>query len=297
MLARTALLLTLPWVALAAQELDLEPRPPRDSALARAWQLAAAGNAQAGRQLVDSVVAASEDDPSMHAEALFWRGALAESPADAERSYRRLLIEAPLSDRAEDALLQLARLDATRGNRRGASDHLYRYMLSYGNSPERPDRPRVSLWLVRLLFEQPDRVVRACEALRMSRDAIPAENVELRNQLAIFEPRCAQPAAVAAEGPVARDSIRPAADARAEKPDSALGRYYTVQVAAYDSREAAARMAELLRSRGIDARVDGDRRPYRVRVGRYATRAEAARMHQSLRSQGQNGFITVAADR
>jgi cell division protein FtsN len=66
-----------------------------------------------------------------------------------------------------------------------------------------------------------------------------------------------------------------------------------VQVAAYDSREPAQRLVNLLKARGIDARVDGTARPYRVRVGRYASRAEAARMQGALRAQGYNGFIAL----
>jgi len=305
---------------LAAQDVDLALRAPRDSALARARALVAGDSAAAGRALVDSVLAASADDADRHAEALFWRGVLAGSAADAERSYRRLLIEAPLSERAEEALLQLAQLEAGRGNRRAATDNLYRYMLSYGNSPERPARARVSLWLVRLLFEQPDQASRGCEAVKLSRDAIPAENIELRNQLEAYEPRCAYAQAVADAAPAAPPVAAPAAASaggatksaapsrgRAAPPPSRAApapatpaasqassarTFYSVQVAAYDSREAATRMADLLVSRGLEARVDGTQQPFRVRVGRYATRAEAARMQQTLKGQGQNGFVT-----
>jgi cell division protein FtsN len=66
-----------------------------------------------------------------------------------------------------------------------------------------------------------------------------------------------------------------------------------VQLAAYDSVEPAQRLVTLLKSRGIEARIDGTARPFRVRVGRYATRADAARAQATLRSQGHNGFIAV----
>jgi cell division septation protein DedD len=310
--------------ALGAQDVDLALRPPRDSIIARARAMVVDGQADAGRKLVDSVLAASAADADRYSETLFWRGVLAATAADAERSYRRLLIEAPLSERAEEALLQLAQLEGARGNRRAASDHLYRYMLSYGNSPERPARPRVSIWLVRLLFEQPDQASRGCEAVRLSRDAIPPENIELRNQLEVYVPRCAyaQAAAVAAQDTAAaepagdtartapptdtvkasppRDTAkaptrpRPTASqpTKTSAPAPAGKSVYSVQVAAYDSREAAVRMAELLGTRGLDARVDGTKQPFRVRVGRFATRAEAVRLQQSLKAQGQNGFVT-----
>jgi cell division septation protein DedD len=320
--------------ALGAQDVDLALRPPRDSIIAQARSMVVDGQADAGRKIVDSVLAASASDLDRYSETLFWRGVLAATAADAERSYRRLLIEAPLSERAEEALLQLAQLEASRGNRRAASDHLYRYMLSYGNSVDRPARPRVSLWLVRLLFEQPDQSSRGCEAVRLSRDAIPPENIELRNQLEVYVPRCAYAQAVAAAAQdsaaaepagdtvaMARDTAkttpardtaktlpardtakapsraRPAASqpTKAAAPAPAGKSVYSVQVAAYDSREAAVRMAELLGTRGLDARVDGTQQPFRVRVGRFATRAEAVRLQQTLKAQGQNGFVTLVS--
>lgn len=310
MLPRFLVILALSSSTLAAQDVELALRPPRDSTLARARQMVVSGEADVGRRIVDSVLKASTLEDSIYPEALFWRGVLAATAADAERSYRRLLIEAPLSDRAEESLLQLAQLEAARGNRRSASDHLFRYMVSYGNSPERPARPRISLWLVRLLFEQPNQTSRGCEAVRMSADAIPEGNVELRNQLESYATRCAYAQAPATPptdtAPAPRDTARaepaptPTGETRTPRPrttpaspSAAAAQFYSVQVAAYDSREAAARMAELLVSRGLDARVDGTQRPFRVRVGRFATRAEAVRLQQSLRSQGQNGFVTA----
>ena len=302
-------LLLLVASAAQAQDVDLALRPPRDSALARARAMVTGGEAEAGRKVVDSVLAANANDAAMYSEALFWRGALAGTAADAERSYRRLLIEAPLSERAEEALLQLAQLEAARGNRRAASDHLYRYMHSYGNSDERPARGRVSLWLVRLLFEQPDQMSRGCEAVKLSRDAIPAENIELRNQLEVYAPRCAYAQAQAADTVTAapapapvpasqtpqrpRPATQSAPAAPSARPAAASGTMYSVQVAAYDSREAATRMADVLVSRGLDARVDGRQQPFRVRIGRFATRAEAVRLQQTLKSQGQGGFVTA----
>ena len=79
-------------------------------------------------------------------------------------------------------------------------------------------------------------------------------------------------------------SVSPAPDAAA---------FYSVQVAAYDSPEAAERMARTLVSRGLEARVDGRVRPYRVRIGRYATRADAVRAYTTLKSQGITGFVAV----
>jgi hypothetical protein len=280
--------------------------------LLRARQLVQEGRDADGRRLIDSVLKANTPDSAIYAEALYWRGALSPTAADAERDYRRLLIEAPLSPRGEDALIQLAQLEQARGDRRGAADHLQRFMLTYGKSPA---RPRVALSLVRLLFDLgPQQQARACDALRMGREAIPIENAELRNQLEFYSPRCIGEIAGAPPPPAdtAAAASAPATDTshRAEPPASATAKagkqekvvkgdkieaksYYSVQVAAYDSPEPAKRMAKMLASRGLEARVDGTSRPFRVRVGKYSTRVAAVKSALNLKAQGQPGFVTL----
>jgi cell division septation protein DedD len=279
------------------------------------------GKETEGRKVLDSLLKVNTPDSAIYAEALYWRGALAATAADAERDYRRLLIESPLSPRAEDALLGLANLLQARGDRRGASDQLQRFMLTYANSPA---RPRAALSLVRLLFDQgPQQQARACEALRMGREAIPKESFELRNQLDYYEPRCMgeiAPAVAPESTAVAPDSVKasePAADTAISKPTTPASSkapaapsrqpttptkstetqtqtsYYSVQVAAYQSREPALNLASVLKERGLAARVDGTSPPFRVRVGKYTTRAEAVKAHATLKAQGQNGFITL----
>lgn len=303
------LLLGVAPAARAQQSTD-SARTPADSAILRARQLSNAGNDSGARRVIDSLFRATPPDSDGYADALYWRAALASDAVDAERDYRRLLIEAPLSARAEDALLQLAKLEQARGDRSAATDHLQRFLLSY---PENPERPRAALALVRLLFEQ-GQVARACEALRAGREAVPADNAELRNQLEFYAPRC-----VTLESPVASadsaaadsaraDSLartartpkRKAAAAAAAKPVTAPAStarsrsgFYSVQVAAYDSPEPARRMARMLVSRGLEARVDGKARPYRVRVGKYAARAEAVKAAAALKRQGLAGFVTL----
>jgi cell division septation protein DedD len=308
--AVAALVALLLWsTELRAQETDTTARVPADTVIQRARQLVADGRVADGRRLIDSVLSITPPDSALYAEALYWRAALATTAADAERDYRRLLIEAPLSVQAEDALLQLAQLEQARGDRRSATEHLQRFMLSYANNPA---RPRVAVALVRLLFEQ-GQVARGCEALRTGREMIPADNLELKNQLEFYAPRCAiaevAPAPVTEAPPPTptargqppastRDSTprraptsRPAAvTASTTKSESA---FYSVQVAAYESREAASRMAQTLSSRGIAARVDGTARPFRVRVGRYTTRAEAVKAALALKAQGIGGFVTL----
>lgn len=283
-------------------------RIPGDTVLERARQLVAAGRDADGRRLLDSVLAANTPEARIYAEALYTRGALAATAAEAERDYRRLLIETPLAPRAEDAMLQLANLLQARGDRRGASDYLQRFMLTYASSPS---RPRVAVSLVRLLFDQgPQQQARACEALRLGREAVPPENLELRNQLDFYAPRCTMDVAVAPAGDTTRptptpggDTARPgtappATPSPAPSTTAPAGRsYYSVQLAAYDSEDSAQRMARLLVDRGLEARVDGTARPFRVRVGKYATRADAVKAMGILRSQGHSGFVTLVQER
>ena len=305
MLRAAAILWLLLAHVAAAQSADTAISAP---ALQRARQLFAEGKVVDARRIIDSVLRAAPADTPAFADALHLRATNAATAADAERDYRRILIEAPLSPRAEDAMLKLADLQEARGDRRGASDHLQRFLLTYARHPA---RPRVALSLVRLLFEQgPQQLARACESLKIARDEVPAGNAEMRNQLEFYGPRCAY---AEASAPAPDTSPAPARDttprrSTARPPASSPSRTsgtagqpgsgtttsrYSVQLAAYDSAEPAERLATLLKSRGIDARVDGATRPFRVRVGRYATRAEAARAQATLRSQGHNGFIAV----
>ena len=274
--------------------------------MARARALATEGRDADSRKLLDSLLRVNTPDSAIYSEALYWRGALAATAADAERDYRRLLIEAPLSARAEDALLGLGNLLQARGDKRGASDQMQRFMLTYANSPA---RPRVALSLVRLLFDLgPQQQARACEALRMGRDAIPRENLELRNQLEYYEPRCMgdiAPAVAPESTVVAPDTAKPESESRAKPQTQTQTQpptqtqtqtqtaFYSVQVAAYQSKEPATNLASVLKERGLDARVDGTTAPFRVRVGKYSTRAEAVKAQAALKAQGQNGFITL----
>ena len=96
---------------------------PSDSIFLRARQLVVNGNGAAGRLLVDSVIAATNPDTPIYGDALYWRAALAATSADAELDYKRVVVEFPLSERAGDALFQLAQLEVARGDRTAALAH------------------------------------------------------------------------------------------------------------------------------------------------------------------------------
>lgn len=282
-----------------------------DSIFARARQLVSEGQGAAGRSLVDSLLAAAAPGSPAYAEALFWRASLAASVDDAERDYRRLAVEFPLSSRSEDALIRLAQLELTRGNRPLAIKHLERLLLDH---PQSATRARASYWMARVHLEDGN-LPRACAALATARSTAAPTDVELRNQLQYHEQRCVgvdTSAAVVAAGtgpprgaaPAGSPSTPPRTTvpnaAAAAAPPAApvtAAREFTVQVSALDSREAAEALSAQLRARGHDARVFGAARPFRVRVGRYATREEADAAAGRMQAQGIATWVTEAESR
>ena len=156
-----------------------------DSLYARARRLVLEGNGDAGRALVDSLLTAAAGTPA-YADALYWRAALAATAADAERDYRRLIVEHPFSAHAGDALLALAQLEMARGDREPAIDHLQRFLLQ---GPQHSDRVRAGVWLGRLQIER-NQVRKGCAVLLRTRATLGNEEVEIRNQLDYYAARC-----------------------------------------------------------------------------------------------------------
>ena len=67
--------------------------PASDSIFKRARRLVSEGDGAAGSAIVDSMLRVSTEGTPAYGDALFWRGALAETAADAERDYRRVIVE------------------------------------------------------------------------------------------------------------------------------------------------------------------------------------------------------------
>lgn len=271
--------------------------PAADSAFTRARRLVSGGNGAAGRVLIDSMVAAAPPDSPTYAEALYWRAALAASPADAERDYRRLVVEYPFAPHLGDALVQLAQMESARGDRAAAAGHLERYMLE---APTHPDRAGMGLTLVRLLFDLND-VPHACTALKQAMSAVPSGEIELRNQLSYYSARCtANDVSPGSRLPVAYPpgATPPPASAkdtnagRADSSAAATKGRFTLQVAAYQTKAEATRLVTKLAARGLTARVVGSTKLYRVRIGRYDTRAAAVAAQTRLKAKKLNALVT-----
>ena len=323
------LLLGLTAVVAGAQQSDstapaVKPPTPAESTYARARRLVLDGNGPAGRALIDSLVAGTDPLTRDYANALFWRASLAATAADAERDYRKLIVEHPLSPRAAEALLAIAQLEMSRGDRRGATEHLQRYLLE---NPSSPDRGRAGLWLARLLIEQ-GQLLPGCTALAHARLAIPDAAVELRNQAEYYGQRCvgvdtvAKSAGMVAAGDTVGKSRGTAVgrDTAGKSRETAVGRYTAGKsretVAARDtmsksggkasSRDSSARPSTNAGKRGSAVSRDSSARPsaapsrrdstsppatssatrYSVQVAAYETRADAEALAKRLRERG-----------
>ncbi|MEP7001353.1 MAG: SPOR domain-containing protein [bacterium] len=160
---------------------------PNDSIFRRARRLVSEGNGPAGRALVDSLLKREQEGSTGYGNALFWRGALAETAADAERDYRRVIVEYPVSAYSDDALLAIAELEQARGDRAGALAHLQRFVKEH---PVSSARGTAAFAAARLAFEQRDTRV-GCAMIAEARASVPKTDVELRNQIDYFSPRCA----------------------------------------------------------------------------------------------------------
>jgi cell division protein FtsN len=315
--------------------------PPTDSIFRRARRLVGEGSGAEGRALVDSMLRAATEGSASYGNALYWRGALAETAADAEQDYRRVIVEYPLSAYADEALLSLAELEQARGDRAAAFQHLQRFVREH---PASPVRARAGLAAARLAFEQRD-VAHGCAMLGEAHASVSSTDVELRNQIEYYGSRCTAAAQTGARAAPAPTTVTQAAStpapAKAEKPagarpteakpdateatdttspppspassesttraptavkreptperpasDGARGGSWTIQVAAYNTREDAERLVRKLATRDVKARISGTSKPFRVRLDFYPTRQAAAAEVAALKRRGIIGFVT-----
>lgn len=295
------------------------PAPGTDSAggdtlFLRAQRMAAEGQGDAARALVQHELDAAAAGSPRYVDALYWRAVVAATAADAERDLRRIIIEFPLSPRNEDALLRLAQLEMTRGDNDQALTHLERLVLDH---PDSPSRARASFWMARVYFDK-NQTGPACRNLADAARHTAAGQVEQKNQIDFWMQRChgvdtsavasaagdsggatAPPVATApplAPAP-APPPPAPAPAPRSHAPPSSGRAQFTVQVAAYASRAQAESLQKSLAAKGVTARIAGTASPYRVRVGRFGTRAEAEAVAKSLRAKQISVYVTEAEPR
>ena len=274
---------------LIAPTLSAQVTPAVERVSARARALVDGGDGATARVLLDSLVGAVPAGTADFAEALYWRAVLAEGIGDAERDWKRLVIDVPLSPRAPDALVRLGELDMLRGHPAEARVYFTRLLRDF---PAGPYRTKGLLWLTRSYFDERN-LTGGCTALdSLRRVEIP--DGELKLQSDELQRRCVGvPRTVA---PVAPPAVvaTPAATPVAATPVAGSGRY-SVQLAAYFTRAEAAAAVQRFTQRDIAARVDGEQKPFRVRVGYYATRADAVNALNRLKKLGLDGFVAELA--
>jgi cell division protein FtsN len=315
---------------------------PSDTLFLRAQRMAAEGQGDAARALVQHEIDTASAGSPRYVDALYWRAVVAATAADAEKDLRRIIIEFPLSPRNEDALLRLAQLEMTRGDNDQALAHLQRLVIDH---PSSPSRARASFWMARVYFDK-SQTPAACRSLADALHNTSPGQVEQKNQIDFWMQRChgndtaavattavaastvPAPAAVAptvdstsaVTPPPVRETepVPPAPPATAPVrstttskrvvtttattttvvPRSAKGpTKYTVQVAAYDTRDAAVTLQHSLIARGLEARIVGTAKPFRVRVGYYDTRAKADAAAAQLKAKQLTVYVTEAEAR
>ncbi|HVH39497.1 MAG TPA: SPOR domain-containing protein [Gemmatimonadaceae bacterium] len=280
----------------------------------RAQRLVNDGAGAEGRALVDSVLEATEPRSAEEAEALYWRATLAESWEKAQRDYLRLMLEHERSPRAGDAMLRLAQGEVARGDREAAERYLERLARE---APASPARAEGGLWHGRLLIERGQRN-EGCALLRSTRALVRTGAVELENQFEYLLRDCPAAATATAAAPATAPATPreprptttpppatatpPATAPRKTSPEppassGASATVWSVQVAALGTATEARRLAERLKSRGYDARVDGTAAPFRVRFGRFPTRAAATSASEAYREKERGGSFVVEVPR
>lgn len=255
--------------------------PAVDRTTVRARALFDAGDGAGARAVLDSLVGAMSAGGVDLAEALYWRAVLAERVNDAERDWKRLVIDVPLSLRAPDALVRLGELDMLRGHPAEARVYFARLLRDF---PGGAYRTKGLLWLARSYFDERNSTS-GCRTLDSLR-GVDVPDGELRLQSSDLMRRCTTP--------IAQPSGEPAPSAASSSPSAPAGRY-SVQLAAYDTRAEASAAVQRYAKRSITARIDGEQKPFRVRVGYHTTRAAAVAALAALKKQGFAGFVTERA--
>ena len=274
---RSIAALALLVIAGAAGAQQAEP----DSAISRALQLVANADTAGARRLLDSLSTRGATSV-LRGEATYQLSRIAPSAADRELLLGTLIIDHQFSPRVPAALYELGMLELARNDRDRAVTHLSQYLTV---APADSGRLTAALTLGRLLVERGE-LPRGCAVLLVGRSELPETAIELRNQFEFSVGRCR---GVDTSSKVDTRRVAAADTAPAQQRTGA----FTVQVAAYDTKAAADRLATTLRGQGLAARVVGSEKPYRVRVGRYATRALAEEASRDVNRIAKSRSIVV----
>jgi cell division septation protein DedD len=255
-------------------------------AIDAAMRLAKAGNVVLARDVIDSLIASASPDTPEFSEALFARATLASSVLDATLDYERV-INSDSSRFRRESLLRLAQRALISGDAAKALEYLKKLAHDYQSDSS---LATAGYWTAKALLESHD-VVAACATNREAASHSRASSFFIAPLEAQARASCS---AVPVPGlsPVQPTPSQTLGSTRTPSENSS-GRMYAVQVAAYDVRADAEQMSQRLRNSGLEAHVDGERRPFRVRIGRFTSRADAVHALRDLKARKLDGFVTV----
>ncbi len=270
LLGVAALLTACPPARLSAQS---DPR------LLGAVQLYQAGRQDSARAVVRQLLQTLPPTDSVYPQALYTAGLLAADPQTVQTNLQRVVIEYGQSPWADDALLRLAQFYWAQGDPASAVQAVERLRRDYPASPLEARADLIASQAYFNLKDEPSGCGRLRDAL-----AHAGDDVEFKNQLAFYLPRCP---AVAPAGVTGTGTVTDSATA------SPATSSYAVQVLAVKSATQVDDMLTRLKVMGFDARVVRDTSGFfKVRVGHYATRDEAVRAQARLKTRvGGQPFV------
>jgi len=253
-----------------------------DPRLLGAVQLYQAGRQDSARAVVRQLLQVLPPTDSVYPQALYTAGLLAVDPQNVQTNLQRVVIEYGQSAWADDALLRLAQFYWAQGDPASAVQAVERLRRDYPDSPLEARADLVAAQAYFNLKDEPSGCARLRDAL-----AAAGGDVEFRNQLSFYLPRCpavAPPVAGAVPG-------IPPADTTIAAPPAATS--FAVQVLAVKSATQVDDMLTRLKVMGFDARVVRDTSGFfKVRVGHYPTRDEAVRAQARLKTRvGGQPFV------
>lgn len=247
------------------------------------------GDGTVARALLDSLLKQAPRASDDLAEVLYWRAVMSEQVSDAEQDWKRLIIDVPLSPRTPDALLRLGELEILRGRPASARTYYERIVRDFAQSPQ---HTKAMLWTARSYFEERD-FPNACATVASMRASGTLEG-EQQLQSNEMQGRCDNVASrqAAVNAPAVIPTRAPAATKAVETVSNSTGSgMYSVQLAAYDTKSQATAAVKRFKTNGVNARIDGTRKPFRVRVGTYQSHAAAASVLARLKKLGHTGFV------
>ena len=236
-----------------------------------------------GRAMMRRLLASLSPQDSLYPGALFTAGMLAPDAGLIATNLQRVVVEYGRSVWADSALVALTKLYFAQGDLAATTQAVERLRRDY---PDSPLRPRADFTGARAYFDLKDDL-HGCALVREALDGAGAD-VEFKNQVSFYAPRCAAIPVVAAAGTPAT-----VGDTQAKPPPPATATTFAVQVLAVKSASQVDEMLTRLKVMGFDARVVRDTSGlFKVRVGRYGTHDEAAQVQRRLKTRlGGQPFV------